>query len=99
MALSKDRSTQGRSFDAAFGLVCDIEGALIPDLHVQTVSQELGLVTSRSGAPVPLERLQVGARLRILPNHADMTAAAYDCYHVVRGSTAIQKTWARTNGW
>jgi D-serine deaminase-like pyridoxal phosphate-dependent protein len=99
MALSKDRSTQGRSFDAAFGLVCDIEGALIPDLHVQTVSQELGLVTSRSGAPIPLERLRVGAKLRILPNHADMTAAAYDRYHVVRGSTVIRKTWARKNGW
>ncbi len=99
LALSKDRSTQGRSFDAAFGLVCDIDGVVIDDLHVGTVSQELGLITSRSGAPIPLERLKVGTKLRILPNHADMTAAAYERYHVVRGSTQIQKIWSRTNGW
>lgn len=99
MALSKDRSTQGRPFDAGYGLVCDLDGTVIPDLYVQTVSQELGLVTSLSGAPIPVERLTEGARLRILPNHADMTAAAYDRYHVVDGSRRIEAVWLRANGW
>lgn len=100
LALSKDRSTQGRPFDAGFGLICDARtGALVPDLYVSTVSQELGLVTTRSGAAVPFELFPVGSRLRILPNHADMTAAAYEEYHLLDRSGQVEAVWSRTNRW
>ena len=99
LALSKDRSTQGRSFDAGFGLVCDHRGEIIPGLHVATVSQELGLVTTLDGSPVNFGRFPVGTRLRILPNHADMTAAAYEEYYVVEDGSRIVDRWQRTNRW
>lgn len=100
LALSKDRSTQGKPYDAMYGLVCDVKtGKQIGDLVVSSVSQELGLVTSLSGAPVDLDAFPVGSLVRVLPNHADMTAAAYESYAVVFGSDEIQHIWDRTNRW
>lgn len=99
LALSKDRSTQGTAFDAGYGLVCDIDGAVIDDLVVASASQEIALVTSRSGATVELAAFPVGRRLRILPNHACFTAAAHDRYHVVDGGRPVVAVWGRVNGW
>lgn len=100
LALSKDRSTQGHAFDAGFGLVCDpVTRRPLGDLIVSSVSQEVGLVTSRSGAPMPFDRLPVGAQVAILPNHADMTAAAYEGYHVVEGDDVVVDYWSRRNFW
>lgn len=99
LALSKDRSTQGHPFDAGFGLVCDaVSGEPIGDLQVSAVSQELGLVTSPSGAKINFNAFAIGERVRILPNHADMTAAAYDTYVVV-ADNKVEAVWSRTNGW
>lgn len=98
LALSKDRSTAGHAFDAAFGLVAGADGVPIDDLWVETVHQELGVVTTRSGRPLNFKSIPVGTILRILPNHADMTAAAYDKYHVVRGVEVVD-IWGRENGW
>jgi len=47
-----------------------------------TVSQEHGIVT----AP-----LDVGDRVRILPNHSCLTAACFDEYHVVRGDEVVDR--------
>lgn len=99
LAMSKDLSTARTNHDAGYGLVCDINGRLIGDLHIATTSQELGLITSLSGAPLPFDDIEIGTRLRILPNHADMTAAAYDGYHVVNGGNQIVNYWERANGW
>lgn len=99
LALSKDRSTQGRSFDAGYGIICDeARGRPIHDLFVKAVSQELGIVTSQSGKPLDFAALPIGSRVRILPNHADMTAAAYETYHVVEDGQ-VQDIWRRTNRW
>jgi D-serine deaminase-like pyridoxal phosphate-dependent protein len=99
LALSKDRSTQGTTFDAGYGRVCDIDGAVIDDLVVASASQEIALVTSRSGATIELTAFPVGRRLRILPNHACLTAAAHDRYHVVDGGRPVVAVWNRVNGW
>ncbi|MEM9422581.1 MAG: alanine racemase [Pseudomonadota bacterium] len=100
LALSKDRSTAGHTFDAQYGLVCDaVTGKPIGDLAVTTVSQEIGLVTSLSGKEVDLSRFPVGSTVRILPNHADMTAAAYEDYFVVEGDDNITAHWTRRNYW
>lgn len=101
LALSKDRSTAGKPFDAGYGLIADgATGESIDNLAVSAVSQELGLVTTRDGSPLDLAAFPVGRVLRVLPNHADMTAAAYDRYHVVEGSNPdVVSVWGRSNYW
>ena len=100
LALSKDRSTAGRPFDADYGIVCEYDsGKPIDDLVVTAVSQELGLVSSKSGAPIDFRRFRIGDRVRVLPNHADMTAAAYPGYDVVDNKGRVEDWWGRINGW
>jgi len=95
LALSKDRSTAGWPFDAGYGLVADAETGLLYDgLTVVGVHQEHGEVAG----PIPWERLPVGARVRVLPNHVCMTAAMYDRYHVLEGGI-VTAVWPRVNGW
>jgi D-serine deaminase-like pyridoxal phosphate-dependent protein len=98
LALSADRSTAGHDFDAGYGLVCDAGGVVIPDVIVKGVNQEHGLVTTKSGAPLPFEHLTPGTQLRILPNHCCMTAAAFPGYHVVLNGR-ITAHWPRINYW
>jgi D-serine deaminase-like pyridoxal phosphate-dependent protein len=44
------------------------------------------------------ERLPIGSKVRVLPNHACITAAAYDRYHVIEGTEVVDE-WDRVNGW
>jgi D-serine deaminase-like pyridoxal phosphate-dependent protein len=37
--------------------------------------------------------------VKILPNHACATAAAYDRYFVTEGGHEIHAVWKRVNGW
>ena len=98
LALSKDRSTEKLEDDCGFGLVCDaVTGRPMGDLKVDRVHQEHGMV--HSNAPLPFAALPVGALVRVLPNHACMTAAAYDAYHVIDGGPEVIDTWPRCNGW
>lgn len=98
-ALSKDISTSALPPEgqAGYGLVCDLDGRLLPDLMVKRVWQEHGLVVS--SRPLGPDAFPIGTRVRILPNHACPTAAAYDRYHVVDGGRAITAEWTRINGW
>jgi len=99
LALSKDRSTAEGPRDVGYGLVCDLRGAaVLPELHVVRVSQEHGIVAAPGGG-LPFEALPPGTRLRIVPNHACMTAAAYDRYEVVAGGGEVIARWDRVNGW
>lgn len=91
LALSKDRST-AKTRDRGFGLVVDLHGAAIGEVTVADVHQEHGEIHGAGS------RFAVGDRLRILPNHVCMTAAAYDRLHVVEGDEVVD-CWARTNGW
>lgn len=97
LALSLDRSTAGLAEDPGFGLVFDASArAPLGDLKVARVNQEHGFV---EGGKVPFDDLPIGARVRVLPNHACMTAAMYDRYHVVDGGEDIIAVWPRCNGW
>ena len=99
LALSKDRSTQAAPRDYGFGLMLDRAGRrAFGDAIVIRTHQEHGEVRGESG-PLPFERLPVGARVRVAPNHACLTAAAYDRYHVVDGGEAVVAVWGRVNGW
>jgi D-serine deaminase-like pyridoxal phosphate-dependent protein len=98
LGLSKDRSTQGRAFDAGYGRVLDaVTGAPLGDLQVTSVHQEHGEVTS--ARPLDWEVLPIGSLVRVAPNHVCMTAAMYDQYAVVDGDDAVVALWPRTNGW
>lgn len=101
LALSKDRSTgaPGLPEDAGFGLLTDVMGrARIAGVKVGHVYQEHGMLVS--DGPFPFDRLPVGARVRVLPNHVCMTSAMYDGYHVIEGvSEQVIDLWPRINGW
>lgn len=100
LALSKDRSTADQPVDHGYGLVCDASGRpLAAGLVVIAVNQEHGMITPPDGARLDFAAFPIGTRLRILPNHACMTAAAYERYHLVEGAAATGHVWQRCNGW
>lgn len=98
LALSKDHSTSGQHTDPGYGLVISAnDGQLIPGLRVESVDQEHGIIKLED--PTDFTRFPIGSQLRILPNHACMTAAAHDQYLVADESGKILDTWTRCNGW
>jgi D-serine deaminase-like pyridoxal phosphate-dependent protein len=100
MALSRDRGTSAQAVDQRYGVVCDLEGRPYQDLLVAEASQEHGILAIRGGSDQPLPDLPVGARVRILPNHACATAAQHEGYNVVRGaSPGVEARWPRMRGW
>jgi D-serine deaminase-like pyridoxal phosphate-dependent protein len=96
MAMSRDL---GRG-DCGYGLVCDENGTPLPGLQMTGANQEHGIVARADGtADATLaERLPVGTRLRVLPNHACATGAQFDRYAVLADGS-VADTWSRFNGW
>ncbi len=100
LALSKDRGTGAQEIDRGYGLVCGLTGNVQHRLIVETVNQEHGLITSSDQSPLDFAAWPIGSQLRILPNHACMTAAAYDAYLVLGGQgDAVEARWPRCGGW
>jgi D-serine deaminase-like pyridoxal phosphate-dependent protein len=98
LALSKDISAQEFQPKVGFGTIAD---APAKDMAVIACSQEHGFV--QSDDPIPYGNLPIGSRVRVLPNHACITAAAYDRYYVVDseldGGKTVVDTYDRINGW
>lgn len=97
LALSKDLGANRFLPDARYGWVCDPDTLeRLGTLSVEVVHQEHGTV------PVPDEgwfaRLPVGSVVRVLPNHACLTCAAYGSYDVLRDGAVVDR-WTRTGGW
>lgn len=100
MALSRDRGTHSQPIDQGYGLVCDAEGTILPDLIVSAANQEHGVITRRPGTGGAVPDLPVGTRLRILPNHACATAAQYSGYEVLPETPGNpMEHWPRFGGW
>lgn len=99
MALSRDRGTAAQAVDQGYGLVCDAEGRVIPDLIVSGANQEHGIVSLRPGSTACLPELPLGAQLRILPNHACATAAQHGQYHLLPAGGGPLQLWPRFGGW
>jgi D-serine deaminase-like pyridoxal phosphate-dependent protein len=98
LALSQDKGAAGLMENVGFGWVCGEKGERLDGLYVAEVNQEHGMIASPSGAP-PWDRLPVGARVRILPNHACMMAAPYAIYNVVERGDTIVDVWDKASGW
>lgn len=98
LALSKDVSAQHFLTDVGYGWVSDLEGELLEGLYVKSVHQEHGLLCQAAGN-LDFTRFPIGTKLRIWPNHACMTAAAYPGYAVHQADGAVTGQWPRTNGW
>ena len=83
LALSKDPGPDDAPRHTMGEIVEDYRaGTLRADVRVVGLSQEHGIVSQ----PLP-----VGSRIRILPNHACLTAAHWDEYHVVRGDEVVDR--------
>ena len=98
LALSKDISAQEFQPKVGFGTIAD---APAKDMAVVACSQEHGFVAADD--PIPYGNLPVGSTVRVLPNHACITAAAYDRYYVidseVDGGKSVVDVYDRINGW
>lgn len=99
MAISRDRGTAAQPVDQGYGVVCDFDGTPQPEFIVSGANQEHGIVARRDGGPIDFSRFPIGARLRVLPNHACAMAAQHGEYHVVEGSPEVRATWQRFGGW
>lgn len=99
LALSRDRGTADLPVDWGYGAVCDAVGRhVIEGVTVSSTNQEHGIITARSG-DLDFDRFPIGSRVRILPNHACATAAAFDRYLVTEGAEEVVGVWERVNGW
>jgi len=104
LALSKDLSANGFGSgfpDVGYGLICALDGGLpLAGLRVAEVHQEHGFIASAGTADALFRQLPIGSRVRILPNHVCMTAAAYDHFEVLRaGSPEVLTRWSKAGGW
>ncbi|MEH2470904.1 D-serine deaminase-like pyridoxal phosphate-dependent protein [Nitrobacteraceae bacterium AZCC 2161] len=100
MAMSRDRGTAGQTVDQGYGVVCDLEGRPYPDHIVIQANQEHGIIARRPGSVAATPNLPVGAKVRILPNHACATAAQHESYVLIEeGSNLVHGYWPRFGGW
>jgi D-serine deaminase-like pyridoxal phosphate-dependent protein len=98
LALSKDLSTARTDQNAGLGLVWDLEGKpSFGHAIVERYYQEHGLAVCQG--EWPWDALPIDTRVRIAPNHACLTAAAHDRYHVVDGGVGVIDVWERCRGW
>jgi D-serine deaminase-like pyridoxal phosphate-dependent protein len=100
LALSKDLSASEFTQNIGYGLVRPVREAVLPPVHlfVAEVHQEHGQIAAAKGE-LPWDDLPIGAKIRVLPNHACLTAAPFDRYHVDRGDGLAEIEWEKIRGW
>jgi D-serine deaminase-like pyridoxal phosphate-dependent protein len=100
LALSKDLSASEFTQNVGYGLIRAVRGAALPTSHlyVADVSQEHGMIAVAEGE-LPWDNLPIGAKVRVLPNHACLTVAPFDRYHVDRGDGLAVTEWEKIRGW
>ncbi len=100
LAMSKDIGPSEFDAETGYGTAVGEGGQPRPDrMYLAAVSQEHGQLALPGGAEPPWEEFPVGSRIRIFPNHACMTAAAHDRYHVLDETGSVLEEWERVNGW
>lgn len=100
LALSKDLSASEFTQNVGYGLIRPVRGAVLSHVHlfVAEVHQEHGLIAAAKGE-LPWDDLPIGAKVRVLPNHACLTVAPFDRYHVDRGDGLAGVEWEKIRGW
>jgi D-serine deaminase-like pyridoxal phosphate-dependent protein len=95
IALSKDRGPV--EFDPAcgYGQLLDLAGNDL-GLRIESLSQEHGEIQNVDRSV--LERLKVGTRVRVVPNHSCLTAAQHSHYNVLEGDQIVDR-WEIQQGW
>ena len=101
LALSKDLSGNTRTTRVGYGLLWPkTGGGPLDRLYVASVHQEHGLVAGSQPFDELARDYPIGTRVRVIPNHACLTVAPYDRYHVVRGQDAcVLGAWPKLTGW
>ena len=97
LALSQDTSANEHREQIGYGLVREENGTVLEGHYVADVHQEHGFI--KSTKPIAFDKVPIGSRVRIVPNHACSTSAMFDQYHVVDGGVEVKEVWERTNGW
>ncbi len=87
LALSKDPGPTHLKGPASLGRVCDLDGRPLQGLALVGLSQEHGKV--RVTGPDP--GLQVGDKVRVLPNHSCLVAALHPILHVVEDGRRVEQ--------
>ncbi len=87
LALSKDVGPTHVDPECGFGRIAG------GDLRVASLSQEHGIVRGPGAG-----RLEIGATVRILPNHACLAAAQFETFHVVEDDVIVEE-WSPARGW
>ncbi len=99
IALSADPGKPNELGNKHFGQLCNANtGIPFNGLYISSMNQEHGLV-SLDGLNYQLEDFPIGSQVRILPNHACITAAAYDEYQLLDDNSKVSGTYKRCNGW
>jgi D-serine deaminase-like pyridoxal phosphate-dependent protein len=94
LALSKDLGFTERE-KPHYGELIDAVTEESLGLVVDGMSQEHGIIKAQAR---DFDRLPIGTLVRILPNHACLTAAAHAGFHVIRDRTVIDY-WPTVPGW
>jgi D-serine deaminase-like pyridoxal phosphate-dependent protein len=69
----------------------------LPGLSLTSLHQEHGLISSSSGVP-PYDRMPIGSRVRVFPNHVCLTVAPYEKYFVAKNKE-VMAIWDKARGW
>lgn len=100
MAMSRDRGTSKQDHDYGYGLVCDANGNIIPELEFAQANQEHGVLEWRGDKSVDMaEKFPIGSQFRIVPNHACATGAQHQKYFVLPEKGGALQVWNRFGGW
>ena len=100
LALSKDLGASEFTGNVGYGLIRPARGAVLPPvrLFVAEVHQEHGLIAAAEGE-LPWDSLPTGTKVRVLPNHACLTVAPFDRYHIDQGDGLAGVEWTKVSGW
>ena len=99
LAMSRDRGTAGQARDLGYGAVATLDGRWLEELTFRDANQEHGILVADPALDVAA-RFPLGTLLRVFPNHACATAAAFPRYHVLDEHGALlPDPWDRRNGW
>jgi D-serine deaminase-like pyridoxal phosphate-dependent protein len=103
MAMSRDRGTARQADDYGYGLACDLAGRPLAGYVLTAANQEHGILSAskalgQADGAALAARFPIGAKLRILPNHACATGAQFPAYHAL-SETGELAVWSRFYGW